>query len=65
MPPVQTRRENPRSANFHDDAARQVYAPRFRAIGIAAVAAGTRRSAVPKALSPRDVPAILRNGFDD
>jgi hypothetical protein len=62
---IPTRREDPRQANFHDNSARQAYAPRFRDIGIAAVAAGARRSAVPKAISPRDIPAILRNGFDD
>ena len=65
MPPIPMRRENPRHANFHDDTARQVYAPQFRAIGIAAVAAGARRSLATKAISPRDIPAILRNGYDD
>lgn len=65
MARIQPRREDPRNANFHDDAARQAYAPQFRPIGIAAVAAGARRSPVTKAIAPRDIPAILRNGFDD
>jgi hypothetical protein len=61
------RRESAKSASFHDHSARELYARRFGAIGISAVAAGLAQSrslararrATPAA---RDIPAILRFG---
>jgi hypothetical protein len=52
-------------SNFHADCARAAYAPKFRAIGIAAVAAGAhamRRQ--PKKPMLTDIPAILRGDLD-
>ncbi len=61
-----TRRDARRTASFHDAAARMLYGERFAAIAIPAVAAGVAqarsRCAAPAA---RDLPAILRNGWDD
>lgn len=56
-----------KSASFHDASARTVYTSHFRAIGISAVAASDaqRRSRPAQTQSLRDLPAILRNGFDD
>lgn len=67
MPAPKTSRAAVQSASFHDDAARKDYATRFRAIGISAVAASAamRRSGPPMTPSIRELPAILRNGFDD
>jgi hypothetical protein len=51
--------------NFHADSARMAYAEKFRAIGIAAVAAGAyamRRQ--PKKPMHSDIPAILRGDLD-
>lgn len=69
------RPQNPRqqmtqgSASFHDAAAKDAYASRFRPIAFPAVAAGTRRASPPEGQktekNPDNVPAILRNGFDD
>ncbi len=56
-------REQRKSANFHDASARDLYASQYRAIGIAAVAAGAQQRAVTRAApSPLDIPAILRFG---
>jgi hypothetical protein len=56
-----------KSASFHDASARSIYTSHFRAIGIPAVAASDaqRRSRPTQTPSLRDLPAILRNGFDD
>jgi hypothetical protein len=56
-----------KSASFHDASARSVYTSRFRDIGISAVAASDaqRRSRPAQTPSIRELPAILRNGFDD
>lgn len=57
------RREPRKSASFHDTAARELYAPRFGAIGIQAVAAGLQgRGAQRSTPAAREIPAILRNG---
>lgn len=57
------------SASFHDATAKDAYASRFRPIAFPAVAAGTRRAtpAQDRAAEkkPDNVPAVLRNGFDD
>lgn len=67
MPAPKPSRAAVKSASFHDDAARKDYTARFRAIGISAVAASDamRRSRPPLTPSMRELPAILRNGFDD
>jgi hypothetical protein len=68
VPPPAARRKTPAHASFHDAAAREVYASRFRPIAFPAVAAGTRsRSETLKEerAEKRDIPAILRHGFDD
>lgn len=56
-----------RNANFHDLPARNDYTSRFRAIGIPAVAASNAaRRGKPVAMPAyRDLPAVLKNGFDD
>jgi hypothetical protein len=47
--------------NFHAETARAAYAPKFRAIGIPAVAAGAYAMRHrPKTPRPSDIPAILR-----
>ncbi len=57
------RRETRRTASFHDHSARELYAPRFGAIGIQAVAAGLAgRKAVRQTPPATDIPAILRHG---
>lgn len=63
MPSDVQRREMRASANFHDHSARDLYASQYRAIGIAAVAAGAlQRKAVRATPSASDIPAILRFG---
>ncbi len=51
--------------NFHADSARRDYAPKFRAIGIPAVAAGAHaiRPRPPKPAITQ-IPAILRGDWD-
>lgn len=57
------RRDQRKSASFHDAAARAVYTPRFGAIGIAAVAAhASLGKAVRATPAASDIPAILRAG---
>jgi|GEM_PF-4625768 hypothetical protein len=57
------RREPRISANFHDKSASDLYARHYRAIGIAAVAAGaSQRKGLRATPSARDIPAILRFG---
>lgn len=57
------------SASFHDAAAKDAYASRFRPIAFPAVAAGTRRASPAEARKaeskPDNIPSVLRNGFDD
>lgn len=56
-------RESRKTASFHDRTARELYAPRFGAIGIPAVAAGLRTRKAERATPAfRDIPAILRHG---
>jgi hypothetical protein len=63
MPSEVQRREMRTSANFHDHAARDLYTRHYRAIGIAAVAAGAlQRKAVRATPAATDIPAILRFG---
>ena len=63
MPSDVQRREQPKTANFHDRIARDLYARHYGAIGIAAVAAGaSQQKTVPSAPVTRDMPAILRHG---
>ena len=63
MPSDVQRREPPKTANFHDHAARDLYVRHYGAIGIAAVAAGAnQKKAVRATPSLLDVPAILRHG---
>lgn len=63
MPSDVQRREMRASASFHDHSARDLYARHFRAIGIAAVAAGAmQRKAVRATPAATDIPAILRYG---
>ncbi|RDJ20060.1 hypothetical protein DWF00_14770 [Bosea caraganae] len=68
------RPQNPRqqmtqgNATFHDAAAKDAYASRFRPIAFPAIAAGTRRAPAEEQNAekkPENIPAILRNGFDD
>ncbi|HEV2510907.1 hypothetical protein [Bosea sp. (in: a-proteobacteria)] len=54
-----------RSASFHDASAREAYASRFRPIAIPAILAGTRWTPAALTSQHRDVPALLRNGFED
>jgi hypothetical protein len=69
MRPQDQRQKTQGSASFHDAAARDAYASRFRPIAFRAVAAGTRRASPAEEQktekNPDNVPAILRNGFDD
>jgi hypothetical protein len=63
MPSDVQRREMRASANFHDHTARDIYVRHYRAIGIAAVAAGAlQRKAVRSTPAAADIPAILRFG---
>jgi hypothetical protein len=63
MPSDVQRREVRASANFHDHSARDLYVRHYRAIGIAAVAAGAlQRKTIRVAPATTDVPAILRFG---
>lgn len=63
MPSDVQRREVRSSANFHDISARDLYARHYRAIGIAAVAAGAmQRKAVRATPVASEIPAILRFG---
>jgi hypothetical protein len=51
--------------NFHAESARRDYAPKFRAIGISAVAAGAHAMrARPKPPVLSQIPAILRGEMD-
>jgi|GEM_PF-3916724 len=54
-----------RTASFHDASAREAYASRFRPIAIPAILAGTRWTPAALTSQRRDVPALLRNGFED
>lgn len=68
MPSANPRQTTQRSASFHDAAAKEAYASRFRPIAFPAVAAGTRRSSPALQTAERKsvtIPAVLRNGFDD
>jgi hypothetical protein len=57
------RHEHRASANFHDHSAHDLYARHYRAIGIAAVAAGAlQRKSVRATPSAVDIPAVLRFG---
>lgn len=68
VPHLVSRRRTQTHASFHDAAAREAYASHFRPIAFPAVAAGTRSrpdTLTDQRAERRDIPAILRHGFDD
>lgn len=63
MPSDVQRRDQRKTASFHDAAARDLYTRHFGAIGIAAVAAhASLRKATRATPAASDIPAILRFG---
>jgi hypothetical protein len=68
MIPLSQRQQTLRTASFHDAQARELYASRYRPIGIRAVRAGTRKADgtfEESAADRRELPAVLRDGHHD